>query len=129
MAQKEIEVILLRQLASYLAVPMFIVDREGALLFCNEPAETILGLRFEETGEMSAAEWATKFTPVDESGRPLPAEILPLGMALARRQPSHGQFWILGLDKMLRHIAVTALPLIGQSERHLGAVAVFWEIP
>jgi len=43
MAQHEIEVILFRQLAASLAMPIFIVDPQGTLLYCNEPAELILG--------------------------------------------------------------------------------------
>jgi len=53
---KDIEVILSRHLASCLAMPIFIVDPVGNLLFYNEPAELILGRRFEETGEMPASE-------------------------------------------------------------------------
>ena len=68
MSQKEIEVILTRQLASYLAMPIFIVDPSGTLLFYNEPAETILGRRFEESGEMPMDVWSTVFTPTDEKG-------------------------------------------------------------
>ena len=45
MGQQEIEVILSRQLFSYLMIPIFLVDPEGSLLFYNEPAETILGRR------------------------------------------------------------------------------------
>jgi hypothetical protein len=41
---------LARQLAGYLSVPVFLVDPLGNLLFYNEPAEVILGRRFEETG-------------------------------------------------------------------------------
>ena len=52
MSQKEIEVILTRQLASYLAVPVLIVDTDGTLLYFNEPAEAIFARRFDETGEM-----------------------------------------------------------------------------
>ena len=62
MRQREIEVILTRQLASYLALPIFIVDEDGTLIFYNEPAEAILGQRFEETGEMPADEWAQAYT-------------------------------------------------------------------
>lgn len=54
MSQKEIEVILARHLASYLAMPIFLVDPEGTLVYYNDPAEKILGLRFAETGEVSA---------------------------------------------------------------------------
>jgi PAS domain-containing protein len=127
MPQKEIEVILTRQLASYLAIPVFLVDTEGTLLFYNEPAERLLGRRFEETGEMPVAEWSTMFTPMDEQGAPLAPEALPLVIALAERRPAHRTFCIRGLDGVLRHIEVTAFPLIGEVERHLGAVALFWE--
>jgi len=65
---KEIEVILTRQLASYLATPIFIVDPTGTLLYYNEPAELVLGRRFEETGEMPIEEWSTIFVPVDDDG-------------------------------------------------------------
>ena len=44
------EVSLARALAKSLVIPIFIVDPEGVLLFYNEPAETILGQRFEDTG-------------------------------------------------------------------------------
>ncbi|HEV8713718.1 MAG TPA: PAS domain-containing protein [Candidatus Binatia bacterium] len=128
MSQKEIEVILTRQLASYLAMPIFIVDPQGTLVFYNEPAEMILGLRFDETGEMPLAEWAAAFTPRDQSGTPLPPQDLPLTIALNERRPAHGDFYIRGLDRVRRHIEVTAFPLIGQAERNLGAVALFWEV-
>ena len=128
MSQKEIEVILTRQLASYLAMPIFIVDPQGTLVFYNEPAEMILGLRFDETGEMPLAEWATVFTPIAQSGTPLPPQDLPLTIALNECHPAHGDFYIRGLDLVLRHIEVTAFPLIGQADRNLGAVALFWEV-
>jgi PAS domain-containing protein len=126
MPQYEIEVILFRQLASSLAMPIFIVDPEGTLIFYNEPAEEILGRRFEETGELDTKEWSSVFSPTDEQGRPLPRESLPLTIALERRRPAHVRLWIRGLDQVPRHIDVTALPLIGQSQRFLGAAAIFW---
>ena len=51
-----IQIILTRQLAGYLSVPLFLVDPKGNLLFYNEPAEVILGRRFEETGALTAEE-------------------------------------------------------------------------
>lgn len=127
MFPKEVELILARHLASYLATPIFIVSPEGDLLYYNEPAESILGRRFEETGEMTASEWSTVFLPTDENGAPLPPEALPLMIALVERRPAHRSFWIVGLDGGHRHIGVTAFPLIGQAGRFLGAVAIFWE--
>ena len=126
MPQKAIEVILTRQLASYLAMPIFIVDPRGRLVFYNEPAEIILGKRFEETGEMSAEEWSEVFQLTDEQGRPLEPEAVPLMIALNDRRPTHGSLWIRGLDGVRRHIEATAFPLVGQSDRFLGAVVLFW---
>lgn len=127
MPQREIEVILSRQLASYLATPVFIVDEAGTLVFYNEPAEHILGQRFEETGEMPVEEWVTASTARDDAGKPIPRERLPLMIALNEVRPVHGSFWIVGADNVRRRIATTAFPLIGQAGRHLGAIAIFWE--
>lgn len=127
MAQKEIEIILARHLGSYLSTPIFIVDPDGNLLYFNESAEKILGRRFEDTGEMSLAEWSTIFQPMQEDGVLLSPEKLPLVVTLMTQQPAHGSFWIRGLDNVMRHIVVNSYPLIGQAERYLGAVAMFWE--
>src|SRR4029453_4991519 len=62
-AQKPIELILARQLATHLAMPIFLVDADGTLVFFNEPAERILGRRFDETGEMPAAAWSPTSPP------------------------------------------------------------------
>ena len=128
MSQREIEVILTRQLASYLAMPMFIVDPNGTLIFYNEAAEVILGRRFEETGEMPASEWSMAFTVTDEKGVPLPPREQPLTIAFAERRPVHGRLWLRGLDQVRRLIEATCFPLIGQAGRYLGAVAITWEV-
>lgn len=128
MPQKEIEVILTRQLAGYLAMPVFIVDPEGTLIFYNEPAEVILGRRFEETGEMAANEWGTIFKPTDAAGVPLQPTALPLMIALKERRLAHGHFWIRGLDDVQRHIETAAFPIIGHAARNLGAVVIFQEV-
>ena len=129
MSQHEIELILARNLSEHLATPIFIVDPAGDLLFYNEPAEVILGERFDETGPMPVGRWSTIFQPVDQDGKPLSPEELPLVVAMTTHHPAHKSFWIRGLDDALRQIAVTAFPLIGQADRYLGAVAIFWEIP
>jgi len=128
MPQQEIEMILVRQLASYLTMPIFIVDPEGTLVFYNEPAEAILGRRFEETGEMLSSEWSTIFEPTDEGGVPIGPKELPLVITLTTQRPAHRVLWIRGLDNVQRQIEATCLPLIGQAHRYLGAIAVFWEV-
>lgn len=128
MSQKEVEVILARQLASYLATPIFLVDPVGNLIYYNEPAESILGKRYEETGEMPFQVWSTIYSPLDDAGKPFPPDALPLAIALDKQKTSSARFWIYGLDGMKRHIEVTAFPLVGQENRYLGAIALFSEI-
>jgi PAS domain-containing protein len=127
-SQQEIEIILCRHWASHLQTPVFLVDPEGNLLYYNEPAESILGRRFAETGPMSAAEWSTAFKATDDRNVPLEPDELPLAIALAERRPAHKRFWIVGLDNVRRYIETTGLPIIGQADRFLGAVAFFWEL-
>lgn len=122
----EIEIILNRQLADCLSIPVFITDTEGNLIFYNEPAESILGKRFEETGEMPVAEWSTIFRPVDDHGKPLPPEELPLVKTLRDAYPYHKEFSIESLQQKIQKISVTSYPIIGRSGKFLGAVAIFW---
>ena len=126
MSAHDLELILSRQLAECLDIPIFIVDPEGNLLFYNEPAEGLLGKRFEDTGEMPVATWSTIWKPLDEKGNPLPPEKLPLVRALTDQVPSHGSFWIESLKGEKHLIMVTAYPIVGRADRFLGAVALFW---
>jgi PAS domain-containing protein len=124
--QQPIELILLRQLASYLDVPVFVVDADGRMIHYNEPAEALLGVPFEEVGDMGMADWLAGFRPGDEAGAPLPEHEVPLRIALVERRPVHRELWISGLDAVRRPIGTTCLPIIGQGSQSLGAVAVFW---
>ena len=128
MSQKQVEVILARHLASYLATPIFIVDPQGSMIYYNEPAEAILGRCYEETGEMPLGVWSSIYSPTDEAGRPFAPDALPLSIALNNRQTSSARFWINSLDGVRRHIEVTAFPLIGQGDRYLGGIALFREL-
>src|SRR6185503_1886416 len=105
-----IQIILMRQLAGYLSVPMFLVGPDGKLLFYNEPAEIILGRRFEETGAMSAEEWSSAFTPLDEERQPLLPEKVPLRITLTTRRPAYRRLFVRGLDGTLRHIEAACIP-------------------
>src|SRR5512147_1731955 len=122
------EVSLARALAKSLVIPIFIVDPDGSLLYYNEPAEEILGERFEDTGEMPASVWSRLFVPTDEEGNPMLPESLPLMIALTEHKASHKGIWIKGIDNVKRHIEITAFPLLGQADRFLGAVAMFWDV-
>jgi PAS domain-containing protein len=121
-----IEIILNRQIADCLAIPVFITDTKGNLLFYNEPAEDVLGKRYEDTGEMAVEEWSTVFKNKDEHGEVLSPEELPLVKTLKNQQPYHKTFWIESLQGKAERISVTSYPIIGRSGIFLGAVAIFW---
>jgi PAS domain-containing protein len=122
-----IERILVRHLGSRLAVPLFLVDVDGTLVFYNEAAEQLLGRRFDDAGEMSFEEWTSVFAVRDEAGQPLAIDELPLVKALRQRRPAYARFDIIGLDGAPRPLEVAAFPLQGQGGSRLGAVALFWE--
>jgi len=123
-----IQIILLRQLAGYLSVPVFLVDPKGDLLFYNEPAETILGRRFEETGTMSAEVWSSAFIPEDERGNAIPPDKVPLMIALTERRPAYKRLFIRGLDGVARHVEVASIPIVGLQGDFLGAASLFWDV-
>jgi hypothetical protein len=123
-----IQIILIRQLAGYLGVPLLLVDPKGDLLFYNEPAEAILGRRFEETGPMPAKIWTTAFRPLDEQGQRIPPEDLPLMIALTTRRPAHKRLYLHGLNGVRHHIEVASIPIVGLQGEFLGAASLQWEI-
>jgi len=127
MPQQPIELILTRQWASYLVVPVWVMGENGHLVYYNEPAEAVLGRRFDEAGEMPAEELATIFQTTSEDGSRLDSDSLPINIALLERRPAHRRLRIRGLDGEWRLVDASAFPIEGQGGRHLGAVAIFWE--
>ena len=122
-----VELILLRHLASRLAIPVFLVDQAGDMVFFNEPAERVLGRRYDEIRAMPFEEWTTAFVPAGE-GRQLAIDELPLVVAVRQGIPAHRAMEILGGDAVRRTIEVTAYPIIAPGDRKLGAVAMFWQV-
>ncbi len=126
--QLPVELILLRQAASYLEMPIFLVDAEGRLVYFNEPAEPLLGRRFDDVGEMSMGDWLAAFRPSGPRGGRLAPDRVPLVKALASQRPVHATLAITGLDGVRRPIEATAFPLRGPQSRLLGAIAIFWPV-
>lgn len=126
-APKPIQLILARQLASSLAVPILLVDTEGTLVFYNEPAELILDQRFEETGEIPADTWSQLFAVEDEDRKPVAQEDRPTMRALSERRPISRTVWMRCGHREWWHVSITAYPLIGEGKQFLGAQMIFWE--
>lgn len=128
MPQKEIELILLRQWASHMAMPIWIADSDEKLLYYNEPAEALIGRGFDEAGELVLDELPAMFKATTEEGSPLGLDAFPPAIALRERRPAHRRLRYQALDGVWRTVEVTALPLEGQGGRHLGVLAIFWEV-
>jgi PAS domain-containing protein len=124
-----IELILARQVASYLALPIILTDADGDLVFYNEPAEELLGLRFDNTGPLPLIERVQALTLRDEGGSPMPFEDVPLVRALKDAHPDNQRLILRGLDGIDRPVETTAFPLTRRDGTLVGGVAVFWERP
>jgi PAS domain S-box-containing protein len=127
MQQRNLVLILVRDLADKLASAVFVVDEEGTLVYFNEAAAEILGRSFGEVGMLSEAEWSKAFVPMEFDGRELAPEQLPLVVARQQRRPSHRAFMIRNMEGQELAIAVTALPLFARKDEFVGAAAIFWE--
>jgi PAS domain-containing protein len=126
MPQRAVELILARQLAGSLTVPVLLIDARGDLLYINEPAEEIFGRRFDEIDSLPLEERGAILAPRDRDGRPLPADELPGALAMRGNRPVHAEFWINGLDGRPRATESTAIPLQGVDDRVVGALIAIW---
>src|ERR687888_2378827 len=125
---KSLVLIVARELASNLAVPVFVVDERGLVVYFNEPAEAILGRTYPETGEIAAEEWRALFSPRRPDGTPVPLDELPSAIAFRERRPAYDTFTIEGLDDVRREVAASGLPLFARGGEFVGVVVVFWEL-
>lgn len=119
--------ILLKQWAEHMGSSVWLMDSEGNLVYYNEPAEKILGLRFDEAGEIHADQLAELFQTSYPDGSAVATEDLPVVVALTQRVPSHARLHIKSRGGESKDIEVTALPLLAADQRLLGTMAIFWE--
>ena len=122
-----IELILARQVASYLTLPIILTDADGDLVFYNEPAEELLGRTFDNTVPLPLSERMQALELRDEEGTPLPFEDVPLVRALQHGRPDYQRLIMRGLDDVDRPVEATAFPLMRADGTLIGAVAIFWE--
>ena len=126
MTQRDVGLILMRQLATGLAMPVWLSDERGELLFFNEPAEKLLGQRFDDVGSISLDEARHILSFRDMDGNDLPLDQTPLLVALRDQRPVHRLLRISALDGRDHEIEVTAFPLLSGGGHLIGGVALFW---
>jgi len=123
-----VELILMRQLASCLAMPIAISDAQDQVIYLNEPAEALLGLRIEEVRPLAGRELAETLHATDLDGKPLSSRELPMRFAIENRRATHRKFHIVAADGVKRRVEGTAFPLVSQAGDHVGTVSIFWEV-
>jgi PAS domain-containing protein len=119
-----LELILARNLISIISLAAILVDPDGKIVFFNDAAAEIVGSPFEEIGTMPQEEWNARYGPLDENGQPLPAEDLPLRIAVREGRPAYARFRIRA-ERELIEVEAGALPLLGPAGYH-GAIVLFW---
>jgi PAS domain-containing protein len=123
---KDLALILGREFASMLATPMFVVDGTGRLVYCNEPAEDLLGRSFAEIGRISAEDWVSMFVPETAAGEPMPLEAVPSRRAFVERRHAHSDLRITSAAGIKIDISSTAFPIFVREGEFLGVIAIFW---
>ncbi len=125
--QKGLALILAREFASNVAVPVFLVDPTNTLVFYNEAAEVAFGGPFGDTGELRSGDWAAKFAPTRSDGSPESREEMPIVIALEQRTPVHAIQQVTDPDGTRRTVELTAIPLFSRKQDFVGVMATFWE--
>lgn len=128
-APKSLPLILARELAANLATPMFLIDAEGTVVFCNEAAELMLGRSFADLGAISAPDFGEMLRLENPDGSPLSRRASPPGVAFLERVPAHSTLCATTLDETKKRFEVTAYPLFGRNDEMHGVLTVFWESP
>jgi PAS domain S-box-containing protein len=129
MPQKSIEIILFRQLVTYITTPSFILDVDGSILYCNSAVEKISGFKFSEIGESHIKHWQSLFSPKDKNGNLMPLEESPLYIASTQYSLAHGEFYIMNLQEVeLKKIELFAIPILNNTHTFLGVIAFFQEV-
>ena len=121
--QTGLETILARNLVAAIMTPAFIVDLDGLMTFFNEAAGNLIGRHFEETGRLTREEW-NEIGPVDENGRPVPSDRMPMTIALREGRPAYSRFRIKADQGFLMDVDTSAIPLMAGGRSH-GAIVAF----
>jgi len=124
--QKPLELILARNLLTSISTPSFLVDSGGTMVFYNEAAAAFLGRSFEDTGQMTAAEWTRAYGPFTSEGEALSYDGLHLTQAVREGRPAHGGFRIRNAHGDEAFVEAVAFPLVASETGSSGAMILFW---
>ncbi len=125
MANYPVEFILARQLAEYMSTPIAIVDYDGKIIYYNEPAEYILGKKFNESGEIEYREWDNRFYLEHDRSAPMQVLDIPFISALSNRIILQGEYWMRNFEEVDQKVLIICVPIVGMGHRELGTIVYF----
>jgi PAS domain-containing protein len=120
-ARRNLELILARSLSENLAVPCFVVNDAGAIVWFNESGERLIGRMAPDTPELSAAEFVDILDVRSSGGEPADAKSRPYLRALGERTPVIESYRVSGADGT-QVVDAAALPLLGGDGEALGVL-------
>lgn len=128
MAQQPLELILLRQAAEALDTAVVLFDAKGDLVYYNEAAAALTGLRLEDqVDHIVVEEFVSRFRPLNEDGTPIPPEETGLALALRHGLPVHKHaLRVENPDGTVRFQHSTTVPLQGAGGVAVGVMQFFW---
>jgi PAS domain-containing protein len=124
---KGLPLILAREFAANVAIPIFLVDSDNTLVYYNDAAGVAFGGPFGQTGELRHGQWMPTFNPTRPDGSAYERHEMPLVIALEQRRPSHGVHLVTAPDGRRVLVEFTAVPLFSSPDDFVGALVAFWE--
>lgn len=121
MARRSLELILARSLSENLAVPCFVINDAGAIVWFNESAERLIGRAAPETPELSASDLVALLDARTDDGKPAEPKMLPFLRALNDRVPATESLRVSGADGT-EWVDAAALPLLAPEGELLGVL-------
>lgn len=118
--------IVAREFASNVAVPVFLVDADNELVFYNEAAQIAFGQPFAQPGTLKHGDWSQTFKPTRSDGTDYPRAELPVVIALEQRRPAHGVMQVEAPDGARVVVDITAIPLWSSPDEFAGVMAIGW---
>ena len=118
--QHPLEMILARELASHVAIPMVLVDADGEVVYVNDSARPFLwgsSEGSERVGSVSELFLA-------EDGHP---SLEPFRSVLREGRPAHARLYVKRDAEALPVVLITVFPVGGEGGCQAGVVGIFWE--
>jgi PAS domain-containing protein len=124
---RPLPLILARELASNVATPFLVLDKDGTLIFFNDRAEQIIGSTPAELGELSEEEWRALLKVERLDGTPVPSDQTPSSVARRECRPVLDTLVYTRDDGHSMKLVVMAVPLLAHADDLAGVFLVFWE--